>query len=146
MRLFQLCRVAAPICCLWLADCSRFSPDAASSNVPAESHRVATFELKYADGPGQPVRGALVTPTFFDAAKALPLVGRRFLPEEYRSPATVVLLSDRLWKQRFGGDLAVLGKTLQLDAQRLTVLGVMPSTFDVPHGADLWVPMPGAVN
>ena len=104
---------------------------------PAGSYRARTFQVK-ASPTSETIQGASVTPTFFDKAKVRPLLGRLFLAEEYRARAPYVLvLSDRLWRRRFGGDPACLGKTVQVNGQNLTIVGVMPSTFDTPPCADL---------
>jgi hypothetical protein len=52
-----------------------------------------------------------------------------------------VVLSDALWQRRFGGDPAVVGKTIRLDRQVAVVIGVMPRQFDFPKGTELWMPL-----
>lgn len=71
----------------------------------------------------------------------LPL-GRGFLPEETRvgSPAPVLVLGDRLWRQRFGMDAQVIGRTVRVDDVPVTVVGVMPPTEQWLE-ADLLVPL-----
>jgi putative ABC transport system permease protein len=74
----------------------------------------------------------------------LPLVGRGFLPDEYGSgKPQVVIVSYHLWQERFRGDARIIGATMRLSGQAFTVVGIMPTTFDVPSGVDLWVPKPG---
>jgi len=71
-------------------------------------------------------------------------LGRGFLPEEYSSSRQqVVMLSHRLWQERFRGDPRIIGTTMRLNGQAFTVIGVMPTTFDVPSGVDIWVPKAG---
>jgi hypothetical protein len=53
----------------------------------------------------------------------------------------VAVISDRLWRQRFGSDPGVLNRTLTLNNQNCTVIGVMPPTFEYPKGAEIWVPL-----
>jgi len=90
------------------------------------------------------VRGASVAPAFFQSAKVPPLLGRGFLPEEYGSDRQqVVMLSERFWQQRLGGDPRIIGATLRLNGQSFTVIGILPMTFDVPSGVDVWVPKAG---
>lgn len=75
-----------------------------------------------------------------------PLVGRTFLPEEDRAggPA-VVLLSYGLWQGRFAGSPEILGKSINLDARPYTIVGVLPSGFQILQPADVIVPfMPWA--
>ncbi len=72
-----------------------------------------------------------------------PALGRDFMQAD-DSPAAngTVLLSWGLWKRRFGGDPAILNKTIELDAQPYTVIGVMPAWFDFPSpSTQLWTPV-----
>ncbi len=83
-------------------------------------------------------RAALVTETFFDVLGSQPSLGRVFLPSD-QSPMTAVL-SHSLWEKEFGADPAVLGKVIRMDGLSLTVLGVMPPSFDFPARTELWIP------
>jgi putative ABC transport system permease protein len=72
-----------------------------------------------------------------------PALGRDFIQAD-DSPAAngTVLLSWGLWKRRFGGDPAILNRTIELDAQPYTVIGVMPAWFDFPSpSTQLWTPV-----
>ena len=63
-------------------------------------------------------------------------------PTSAPAPRRPLFLSDALWRQRFGADPAVVGRTLPLDGVAHEVRGVMPPDFDFPSaGVDLWVPM-----
>ena len=120
---------------LSIAGCTR-----ADDNPPATSYRVDNFAYN-SDGSSQTIRGAYVTPAFFQAVKARPLLGRVFLSEEYQSGrGPVVVLCNRFWKRRFGADPNCVGRTLQLNGRNFTIIGVMPPTFEFPFGVDLWVP------
>ena len=66
-----------------------------------------------------------------------PLLGRGFAESE---PPGSVLLSHRLWKNRFGGDPAVIGKAIHLNEQEFTIAGVMAADFQFPDWADVWLP------
>ncbi|MBV9924265.1 MAG: ABC transporter permease [Acidobacteria bacterium] len=95
-------------------------------------------------GAGEPERltGSLVTANYFRAFGVEPALGRVFGADEERAgPAPVAVLSDGLWKRRFGGDPSVVGKTLTLDGKGVTVVGVAPPEFQYPAGAELWVPL-----
>ena len=68
--------------------------------------------------------------------------GHYFVPEEDRAGSSpVVILSHRLWQSRFGGDPAVVGRTITLDNQRYTVTGVLPGDFRLLRWPDLWMPI-----
>src|SRR4051812_5242003 len=71
-----------------------------------------------------------------------PIVGRGFSAEERRQGigSGVALASYALWQNRFGGSAAVLGTTIRLDAQELTLIGVMPQGYAFPYDAQIWVP------
>src|SRR5581483_8421851 len=79
---------------------------------------------------------------WFDVFWARPYLGRVFRPEEDEPDANhVLVLSYRTWRQRFGGDPAVVGRTLQLNEQSYKVVGVMEPDFAWPNQAELWVPI-----
>jgi putative ABC transport system permease protein len=87
-----------------------------------------------------------VSTDFFRTLGAKSILGRTFGPEEDRSGAgTVVILSEGLWKRRFGADSAVLGKTLELDGLSYTIVGVVGPDFSYcwrfPLSSDVWVPL-----
>ena len=133
--------VAGVLVCVLIAGCVQ-TREASVASPPATSYQVGSFELQEG-GSSQNVRGASVTPVFFQGAKMPTLLGRGFLPEEYGSGRQlVVMISHRLWQQRFGGDPQVIGTTIRLNGQAFTVVGVMPPTFDVPSGVDIWLPKP----
>jgi putative ABC transport system permease protein len=82
-----------------------------------------------------------VTDQFFDVLRVQPSLGRTFKSDEYMSGGNVVILSDRLWRRRFGGDPGVIGRTLEFDSGRTTVVGVMPADFKLPASAEAWTPV-----
>jgi putative ABC transport system permease protein len=95
-------------------------------------------------GAGEPERltGSRVTANYFRAFGVEPARGRVFGADEERAgPAPVAVLSDGLWRRRFGGDPAIVGKTLTLDGKGVTVIGVAPPEFQYPAGAELWLPL-----
>jgi MacB-like protein len=85
--------------------------------------------------------GAAVTKDFFAGTNVQPLVGRFFIDSDFVSvsPATVVL-SNRLWSERFGASPTIIGRTIEIDGRRWTVIGIAPSAFDIPAGAQFWMP------
>jgi putative ABC transport system permease protein len=94
-----------------------------------------------------PVDAAPVSSNFFSTLGVEPLLGRAFLPEDDRLGARpVVVLSHRLWHERFGGDPHIIGRQLRIDARSYTAVGVMPSAFKYPPGAQLWLPLVPALG
>ncbi|MGH9814444.1 MAG: ABC transporter permease [Candidatus Acidiferrales bacterium] len=103
--------------------------------------------LSISSGTGDPeqVPGFIVSGNYFDVLGVKASVGRTFLPEEDGVPGAhpVVVISDRLWKNRFGGDRALIGKTIKLNNLEFTVIGVAPENFRgvfTLFGAEIWVP------
>jgi predicted permease len=87
-------------------------------------------------GVGTPERfeGARVSAGFFPTLGVLPLRGRTFnASEEQEGHQYVAVLSSRLWKSSFGGDAHIVGKTIELDGDPYTVVGVMPASFTFPN-------------
>ncbi len=95
-------------------------------------------------GDGDPVRvkGALVSHAFFETMRAQPSLGRLFARDPLDvSGVPVVVLGHRLWQSRFGGDSAMIGKTVEIDGEAHEVVGVTPPGFEFPTGAALWRPL-----
>jgi predicted permease len=108
--------------------------------------QIATFNEDSATltGAGEAARlpTADVTSSFFSVLEVNPAMGRAFLPEEERHGSNrVVLLSDKIWRSRFGADPKILGKAIILDGITYSVIGVMPVDFAFPHEAALWLPL-----
>ncbi len=106
-------------------------------------HDTATFNL--ADGPSvERVQGAQITRDFFQVLRMPPLVGRTFTAEEDRPNGTpAVMISEALWRERFGADPAVIGRTLRLDSAPRTIVGVVAARADFGFRASVWVPLAG---
>jgi putative ABC transport system permease protein len=82
-----------------------------------------------------------VTGNLFSVLGVTPALGRSFLPDEERpGSAPVCILSHDLWRRRFGSDPKIIGKTVTLNSEVWTVVGVMPAGFRFPQSVDLWVP------
>jgi putative ABC transport system permease protein len=93
---------------------------------------------------GEPERAiqALVSANFFDTLGVQPARGRAFQAgEDQPGREREVILSDRLWQRRFGGDPAIIGQSIRLDDQNFLVTGVMPASFDFPLATELWTPL-----
>jgi hypothetical protein len=135
MKALALLAALGILCCL-PSGCS----DSASSNPPKSSYRVAPFVFSE-NGSSQKITGALVTPAFFQAAKARPSLGRPFLPEEYKSGGQqVVVIGGRFWNEQLAADPRRIGTTIHLNDKTFIIVGIITSRFEVPAGADLWVP------
>jgi predicted permease len=95
----------------------------------------------------EPLSAVMVDTGFFDFTGANPQIGRRFSLEEHGSEAAgrVVLLTHDLWRRRFGGDRAAVGKRVELTDRSYEIVGVLPSSFRMPLGkADVVMPLPPA--
>jgi len=87
-------------------------------------------------------KGARATPGLFGLLGISPLLGRAFTTEEAQPGHDhVALLSHSLWKERFGGDPAVVGQSIKLNDASYTVVGVLPPSFVFAYRPDLWVPL-----
>src|SRR6185503_5874736 len=88
------------------------------------------------------VPGSRRTPGFF-TMEGLPfLLGRDFLPEEGEPGKDhVVILSNRLWLQQFGGNRDLVGKPIRLNSEPYTVVGIMPPGIYDRFNSQLWVPL-----
>jgi predicted permease len=114
---------------------------------------VYTREDVQLTGEGEPVRlSALqVCDRYFEVLGIQPLLGRTFTGGELRGDARVVLLGQRVWRDRFGSDPGLVGRTLRLNGEPWTVIGVMPGHLEhvggdyrsYPQGdtVDAWTPV-----
>jgi putative ABC transport system permease protein len=90
----------------------------------------------------QQLFGARVSHNLLPMLGYQPLIGRGFLPEENQSgKEKVIILSHKLWQQRYGGDPAILEQAITLDySNQFTVIGVMPPEVSYPEKSDFWIP------
>jgi putative ABC transport system permease protein len=106
----------------------------------------AMASTKQAGANGQPERfeGQRVSAAFFQTLGISPRIGRDFqASDDQLHGPNVVLLSDRLWRRKFGAEPSIVGSQVRLDGDLFTVLGVMPSTFEdvLEPSAELWAPL-----
>lgn len=98
-------------------------------------------------GRGEPmvVKVGDVTADFFSVLGVVPLRGRTFVPaDDEQGAAPVAVISEGLWRSRFGGDPDLVGGTIDLDKRSFTVVGVMPGNFRFSldrRGGQLWIPV-----
>ena len=109
---------------------------------------IAVFEpwqpvMTGADKPERP-DGQRVSASYFRLLGVLPRLGRDFQETDdvFRGPR-VVIVSDRLWRRRFGADRAIIGSQIKLNDDNYTVIGVMPQEFEnvLSSSAEIWTPM-----
>jgi putative ABC transport system permease protein len=94
------------------------------------------------NGPAERIVAGAVTADFFPLLGVQPALGRNFTPEEDtpNGPKSVIL-GHGLWQSRFGGDAEVLGRTITLNEQSHTVVGILPARFRYPEPFQIWTPM-----
>ncbi|MCI0612872.1 ABC transporter permease [bacterium] len=95
-------------------------------------------------GEPEQIPGATVTYNIFSVLGVSPAIGRTFVAgEDKPNGRKVVILSDGLWKRRFGGDRNVTGKDILINGEKYSVIGVMPPRFEFPmeQTAQIWTPM-----
>lgn len=81
--------------------------------------------------PAEQVPSVMVSPEFFATFGVQPLLGRAFTAAEYQPGSNqVILLSHAFWRQRFGGNPEIVGRGLRINGESITVIGVMPPSFD----------------
>ncbi len=96
---------------------------------------------------GVQVSGMRATGNFFRLIGARAALGRLIQPDDDQLDVSpVIVLSDNLWRQQFGGDSSLVGRKIQVDGVPTTVIGVLPPDFRVPHGGnylrpDAWLAM-----
>ncbi len=93
------------------------------------------------EGPPEQVLGRGVTANFFSVLGVAPALGRAFSEDEDRDGASVVVISDGLWRRRYGADPAIVGRAIPMSGLPRTVVGVMPRGFVFRNrDIDFWVP------
>lgn len=99
-------------------------------------------------GVGEPteVNTSSATPDLFSMLQAKPLAGRTFVPRDNdQGAAPVAVVSEGLWRSRFGSNPGILGQSIQLDKRAFTVIGIMPASFHFPlmltDPDEVWIPL-----
>jgi putative ABC transport system permease protein len=105
-----------------------------------EKMAIVTSDRTPFTGEGEPelLGSVAVSGEFFDALGTPALVGRTLQPaDDEPGKGTSVVLSHAFWMRRFGGDRGVIGKTIRLNDAPMTVVGVMPPSFEFPRGGEM---------
>jgi predicted permease len=85
---------------------------------------------------------ARITPGLFTLIRMPPSLGRGFTLDDGEAGAeAVVLLGHGVWQNRYGGDPAVIGRTVRVNGKPATIIGVMPEGFKFPSNEDFWMPL-----
>ena len=115
---------------------------AQSQLVPAMSAvDIGTHNLTGTSGDPLRLSGARVNVNFFSVLGISPILGRAFAPTEDAKNATrTAILSEGLWRSRFGADPRVVGTEITVDSRPYTVIGVAPR-IDIPRQTDIWLPL-----
>src|SRR6185369_13946764 len=95
------------------------------------------------------IPAARIAASLLEVLGVAPALGRAFMPEEDTGRQPVAILSNGLWRRKFGSDYAVVGRSIVLDRRAHTIVGVMPAGFTFPNRgphlnnipADVYVPM-----
>jgi predicted permease len=94
------------------------------------------------NGGAQEVHAPIISHNLFPMLGIVPAIGRNFLSEEDKlGNGPVAILSGELWKISFGSDPNILGRSVILNQQTYTVVGVLPRDIGFPQGADIWLPL-----
>lgn len=122
---------------LWVAESRAFDALHASLSMPVTLGGDDAF-------PAEQLATHVVSWQLFETLGASALLGRAFTFEEGRliDPAPAIVISERLWRRRFGADPDVVGTTVRIDREPRTIVGVMPDSFRFQHASvDAWWPL-----
>ena len=121
-----------------LADYSALGNEARTCDLAALSQ----FEAQLGQSDPARVRALLVSNNFFSVyGLDRPLLGRLLQPADYSTASPVVVLSEELWRNRFGADTRIVGKVVHFNDKPLTIIGVTPTPFAGRISrADAWLP------
>jgi predicted permease len=100
----------------------------------------STIRVNLGAGPAEFVDGQIVSDNYFDTLVVTPVIGRTF----GNADEAVVVVSEVLWRRRFGADRNIVGRALDINGVPFTVIGVVPRAFrglEIASAPDLWVPL-----
>ena len=99
---------------------------------------VAGMVLAGEDGNAETVPRQWVSSGIFDVLGVRPVVGRTFLPSDDAERASVVVLTESFWRSRFNADPGIVGRSLRLDGDPWTVVGIVPDAAQVIGRSSMW--------
>jgi hypothetical protein len=103
--------------------------------------------LSLTEGEPERIHSAEITADFFHTLGVKPFLGRALLPDDNNPEGDpVVVISHTLWQRRFGADPNLIGRTMTLDREPYTVVGIMPPDFHFPKDCDAWTPLVSDFN
>jgi putative ABC transport system permease protein len=115
---------------------------AATSFELLEGMTVSRLIMQTADG-SERLRGETITPGYFDLSGVRPAMGRSFTADEFAGTSErAIIISDRLWRTRFGSDPSIVGKPVPTRAGPMVVIGIMPPSYlgiAEGEGTDYWL-------
>jgi len=96
--------------------------------------------LNLTDGGADPIRVSAIetSANFFSVVGIGPTTGRGFSPSPLYGPETEIVISDRLWRSRYGADPGAIGRSVQLNGQLYTIVGITAPGFNFPAGVDVY--------
>ena len=107
------------------------------------AHTLAAMDHITLLGEGEPevLHGTNATADLFSTMGIRPILGRAFTTDEDRLQARVTLISEKLWRRKFGADPKIVGRQIRLEPLSFTVIGVISEQQSFPQWADLWIPL-----
>ena len=93
-------------------------------------------------GYGEPeqIQGTMMSANLLPMMGVTPIDGRGILPSEEKARERVVLISEALWRRKFGANQSLVGKPIRIDTESFTVVGIVPQRNGFPAWADIWLP------
>jgi putative ABC transport system permease protein len=93
-------------------------------------------------GYGEPeqIQGTMMSANLLQMLGVTPLAGRSILPSEEKGREHVALISEALWRRKFGAARSIVGKPIRIDTETFTVIGIVPQRNAFPAWADIWLP------
>jgi putative ABC transport system permease protein len=108
---------------------------------PIGAFGFATFNLTGSGDPEQ-LTGGTLTPSLFGMLGIKPVLGRSFTNDDERPGSRkVAMISEGLWKRRFGGDPALIGRAITLSGVDVSIVGIAPQTLQLLPSGDIWIPL-----